>query len=137
MSSKINAALAQTPHGSAAQEVRQILRLEALAVLISASAAYFVLGGEVWVFALAFFVPDLAMLAYAVGSKLGAWAYNIAHSYVVAALIGAVGVLTGADFLWHIALIQAAHAGFDRGLGYGLKYTSGFAHTHLGSIGKR
>lgn len=137
MSSQINAPLVQTPNGSAVQEVRQILRLEALAILISASAAYFVLGGDIWVFALAFFVPDLAMLAYALGSKLGAWVYNIAHSYVVAALIGAFGVLTGAEFLWHIALIQAAHVGFDRSLGYGLKYTSGFAHTHLGRIGKR
>ena len=137
MSSQINAPLAQTSNGSATQEVRQILRLEALAVLISASAAYFVLGGELWFFALAFFGPDLAMLAYGLGRRVGAWSYNLAHSYVVAALIGAAGVLTGAEFLWQVALIQAAHVGFDRGLGYGLKYTSGFAHTHLGRIGKR
>ena len=34
-----------------------------------------------------------------------------------------------------LALIWAAHIGFDRALGYGLKYPSGFGDTHLGRIG--
>jgi hypothetical protein len=28
------------------------------------------------------------------------------------------------------------HSAFDRALGYGLKYVSGFQHTHLGQIGR-
>jgi hypothetical protein len=36
-----------------------------------------------------------------------------------------------------LALIWLAHAGFDRALGYGLKYASGFRDTHLGRIGHR
>ena len=36
-----------------------------------------------------------------------------------------------------MACLWAAHIGFDRGLGYGLKYPSGFADTHLGRIGRR
>jgi hypothetical protein len=35
-----------------------------------------------------------------------------------------------------IALIWLAHAGFDRLLGYGLKYPTAFTDTHLGRIGK-
>ncbi|MBD9376579.1 DUF4260 family protein [Pseudoxanthomonas sp. PXM04] len=35
-----------------------------------------------------------------------------------------------------IALIWLAHVGFERAPGYGLKYESGFAHTHLGLIGR-
>ena len=35
-----------------------------------------------------------------------------------------------------IAMIWLAHIGFDRALGYGLKYASGFGFTHLGRIGK-
>jgi hypothetical protein len=35
-----------------------------------------------------------------------------------------------------IPLVWAAHIGFDRGLGYGLKYPSAFGDTHLGRIGK-
>jgi hypothetical protein len=34
-----------------------------------------------------------------------------------------------------IALIWMAHIGFDRALGYGLKYSAGFGFTHLGRIG--
>ena len=34
------------------------------------------------------------------------------------------------------ALIWAAHIGFDRTLGYGLKSDAGFAQTHLGRIGR-
>jgi len=29
----------------------------------------------------------------------------------------------------------SAHIGFDRALGYGLKYSKGFGYTHLGRIG--
>jgi hypothetical protein len=36
-----------------------------------------------------------------------------------------------------IAIIWAAHIGFDRALGYGLKYPTAFSDTHLGRIGKR
>ena len=35
-----------------------------------------------------------------------------------------------------IAMIWLAHIGFDRALGYGLKYSAGFGFTHLGRIGK-
>jgi hypothetical protein len=35
-----------------------------------------------------------------------------------------------------LALIWLAHIGFDRMLGYGLKYQSGFGDTHLGRIGR-
>jgi hypothetical protein len=34
-----------------------------------------------------------------------------------------------------VALIWLAHIGFDRALGYGLKYKAGFGFTHLGRIG--
>lgn len=35
---------------------------------------------------------------------------------------------------WQIALIWFAHIGFDRALGYGLKYPLGFRVTHLGVL---
>jgi hypothetical protein len=35
-----------------------------------------------------------------------------------------------------LALIWVAHIGFDRLLGYGLKYASAFGHTHLGARGQ-
>jgi hypothetical protein len=36
-----------------------------------------------------------------------------------------------------IAMIWLAHIGFDRALGYGLKYQAGFGFTHLGRIGRK
>lgn len=36
-----------------------------------------------------------------------------------------------------IAAIRAAHIGFDRMLGYGLKDTFGFNDTHPGRIGRQ
>jgi hypothetical protein len=38
--------------------------------------------------------------------------------------------------LLSLALIWVAHIGFDRLLGYGLKYATAFGHTHLGVVGK-
>lgn len=36
-----------------------------------------------------------------------------------------------------LALIWTAHIGFDRALGYGLKYATAFGETHLGRLGGR
>ncbi|WP_394349811.1 DUF4260 family protein [Roseivivax sediminis] len=97
---------------------------------------FFHFGGELWVFALLFLAPDLSLVGYALSRKVGAGFYNAAHSYAAHVLLAVAGVLTGLALLWQVALIFAAHAAFDRGLGYGLKYAAGFRHTHLGTIGK-
>lgn len=118
----------------ASGSVRAWLRLEGLAVLV-ASAAVFAAGGHSWpLFALLLFVPDLSMLGYLAGPRVGAWAYNAAHSYVGPIVVAILMVATGRPPV--IACIWAAHIGLDRMLGYGLKYPSGFAHTHLGPIGR-
>ncbi len=41
-----------------------------------------------------------------------------------------------APLILSIAMIWLAHIGFDRALGYGLKYENGFGVTHMGRIGK-
>lgn len=112
-----------------------ILRLEAAAVLALALAAY-ARAGQGWlVFAALFLVPDLSMLGYLGGRRLGAIAYNIGHSYLVPVALGATGLMIGQPFLVSIALIWIAHIGFDRLLGYGLKYQTAFGHTHLSAKG--
>lgn len=126
-----------SPPGTVTGAVRQVLRLEALAILAAATSAYFVSGGHPWLYAILFFAPDLSFAAYAVNAKVGAIVYNTMHNYALSALLGGAGWLLGMDVLWQIAFILAAHAAFDRGLGYGLKYASAFGHTHLGLVGKR
>jgi hypothetical protein len=46
------------------------------------------------------------------------------------------GFATNSPLTLSIAMIWLAHIGFDRALGYGLKYSAGFGFTHLGRIGK-
>ncbi len=122
--------------GSAGGGVRALLRLEGLAVLALASAAYAEFGAGWGWFALLFLLPDLSLFAYLAGPRAGAAAYNAAHAYAGPLVLLALGILGTTPALLSIALVWCAHIGFDRALGYGLKYTAGFRHTHLGPIGR-
>jgi len=114
-----------------------VLRMEGGAVLVAAGILYFSTGGIWWLFALLLFAPDLSFLGYAMGQRVGAIVYNAAHTYIVPIGLGFAGVLMDMSLLQHIALIHLAHIGLDRSLGYGLKYATGFAHTHLGELAGR
>ena len=114
-----------------------LLRLEGAAAAAIAAGVYFHRGHSGAIFAWLFFVPDLSLLGYLGGSRVGAVVYNLGHSYLSAALLGASGWATGVDGLIAGALVWAAHIGFDRVLGYGLKQPTGFADTHLGRIGRK
>ena len=116
--------------------VRLVLRLEGVCVLMAASVAYSKFGFGWGTFALFFFTPDLSFLGYLAGPKVGAVSYNLAHFYIGAiACLVAGFVLTGPSLLC-AGIIWCAHIGFDRALGYGLKYSEGFGFTHLGRIGR-
>jgi len=105
-------------------------------MLIAAAAAYGAWGSGWGLFAALFLVPDISMLGYLAGPRVGAACYNAGHSYLGPALLGAAGLGVGQPLAVAIALIWVAHIGFDRMLGYGLKYSTAFGHTHLGLVGK-
>lgn len=114
--------------------VRLWLRLEGLVVLVAATCLY-ARGGHSWVlFAALFFVPDVSFGGYLGGPRIGAVVYNLAHSYVTPLAIAAVAFAAAAMPAW--LLIWMAHIGFDRTMGYGLKYPTAFGDTHLGRIGR-
>jgi hypothetical protein len=104
-----------------------------------------VLGGSMWlfhqqdanllVFALFLLLPDISMLGYLAGNRVGAWTYNLAHSYILPGLL-ALGFLAATGTVPPLLYVWFAHIGMDRLLGYGLKEDTGFRHTHLGTIGK-
>jgi hypothetical protein len=126
--------LAQAPEASGAISgaPAMILRLEGALAMTVAAIAYSRFG-QGWIeFAALFLVPDLSMLGYLAGRRIGAAAYNAGHSYLAPAALGAVGLAGHLPMLVGAALIWVAHIGFDRLLGYGLKYGSGFGDTHLG-----
>ncbi|NOT83920.1 MAG: DUF4260 domain-containing protein [Methylococcaceae bacterium] len=122
--------------GETVGTVRLILRLEGLCVLIAALLAYSTLDFSWGTFAWFFFTPDLSLFGYFAGSRIGAIAYNTAHSHIGALLCLVAGFYLPAPTLQCAGVIWCAHIGFDRALGYGLKYATGFGFTHLGVIGK-
>jgi Domain of unknown function (DUF4260) len=116
--------------------VRRWLRFEGAAI-VAASLVFYRYEHASWVlFAVLFLAPDLAMLGYLAGSRVGAAAYNFVHNYVLPLVLLMAVVLTGRPTAAAYALIWTAHIGFDRMLGYGLKYPSSFGETHLGRLGK-
>ncbi|MBS0582683.1 MAG: DUF4260 domain-containing protein [Proteobacteria bacterium] len=116
--------------------VRLLLRLEGLAAFLIALALYRQTEYGWGVFALCFLAPDLAFLGYLAGDRVGAAAYNTTHSYLGAAALLVASAYFTLPALFAAGLIWCAHIGFDRALGYGLKYAAGFGHTHLGRIGR-
>jgi hypothetical protein len=123
--------------GETTGAVRVVLRLEGLCVLIAALVTYSKFGLGWKTFALFFLTPDISFAGYLAGSKIGAISYNLAHSYVGALCCLIVGLLLSAPIVLGAGIIWCAHIGFDRALGYGLKYSAGFGFTHLGRIGKQ
>ena len=115
--------------------VSWMLRLEGGVMLAIAVLAYAHLGGSWGSFAALFLLPDLSLLGYLASPHVGAQLYNVGHSYLSPALLAALATLAGAPALLLGALIWVAHIGFDRLVGYGLKFREGFGHTHLGRVG--
>lgn len=112
------------------------LRAEGLAVLALSVALYSTTEAGWLTFVLLVLVPDLSMLGYLAGPRVGAATYNVAHTYLLPLALGAFGHFAGRPLLVALALIWAAHIGLDRTLGYGLKLPTGFQDTHLGRIGR-
>ena len=115
---------------------RLILRLEGLGVLVGAITAYASFDANWWVFVGLFFAPDVAILPYLINSRAGGIAYNVAHTYLGPIGLAFCAHLGHAPAMLPFAAIWAAHIGFDRTLGFGLKYETGFKDTHLGHPGR-
>ena len=107
----------------------------ALAGLLVAGLAAPGWGALVWLAIL--FAPDLTMLGYLAGPRIGAMVYNLGHLYALPVLLMALGVALGSTALIAGGGLWLAHIGIDRALGYGLKLPSGFRDTHLGRIGHK
>jgi hypothetical protein len=116
---------------------RYLLRVEGGTALAVAGWFFLELNGlaavPLWALLPLFFAPDLSMVGYLAGPRVGAATYNAAHTYVAPTLLAAAGLSTATPLATALAVIWACHIGFDRLLGYGLKHESGFKDTHLGA----
>jgi hypothetical protein len=110
---------------------RWLLHLEGASILALTLYFFHVEHYRWWLFALLFFSPDLFMLGYLKDARWGSAAYNLVHTLVGPILLLAVALLLPAAPCIPCALIWVAHIGFDRMLGYGLKYPTFFKDTHL------
>lgn len=122
--------------GETTGAVRVLLRLEGFGMLVATCIAYEKLDMDWSTFAIYFLVPDISLFGYLAGAKVGAISYNTAHSYFGAIVSLVIGFTVPSPALQCAGLIWCAHIGFDRALGYGLKYPEGFGFTHLGRIGR-
>ena len=110
---------------------RWLLHLEGTSLLALSVFVYSANEYRWWLFAALFLLPDVSMLGYLINTRWGSSLYNLVHT-----LIGPAAVILFSLFrtnlsLLPFALIWVAHIGFDRMLGFGLKYPTQFKDTHL------
>ena len=133
----------QTPHatlaGAATADpswIRPWLRAEGAAAFAAGLAGFLFLGLPWWAFALLLIVPDISMVGYVRGPRLGAILYNVAHDLATGVAIAGIGLVIGSGPVAAAGAILVAHSGMDRIAGYGLKFPDSFHDTHLGRIGR-
>jgi hypothetical protein len=113
-----------------------VVRFEWVSAAAAAIVFYAMSGVSWWLFALLILAPDLSMLGYLAGPRVGAVAYNALHILIAPLVLAIAGILLAGPITTAVALIWIAHIAIDRALGYGLKLPTGFRDTHLGRIGR-
>ncbi len=116
--------------------MKNIIKLEEMAMLAAAICALIFLHVPWWCYAILALGPDISMLGYLAGNKIGAACYNIFHHKAIAVIIFLVGLFYRDWWLQVTGIILFGHSSMDRMFGYGLKTNEGFKFTHLGAIGK-
>jgi hypothetical protein len=151
--SMANHAVAANPTARAGREAgrgtaRLHLHLDGVALLAGAVLAYALAGGSWWLFLALLLAPDLFMLGYLGGPRVGAAVYNAGHSLLWPAVLIGTAVLSGGaeaiepaagaaraggpSVLLSVGIIWAAHIGMDRAFGFGYKYPTAFSDTDIG-----
>ena len=117
-------------------QVRSWLRLEGLAAFGAGLVLFWVSGGNWLFFVPLLLLPDISMVGYLVGPRVGAVSYNLVHNWALGFGALLVGMWLDSSTVLLLAGLLIAHVGMDRALGYGLKSPHSFRDTHLGRIGK-
>lgn len=112
------------------------LRAEQVAIFVAGVVLWLANGGNPLLLVPALLAPDLSMIGYLRGPRLGSITYNAVHHLVLALALLGLGWWLQVGWLVLAGSVLTAHVGMDRALGYGLKLPSDFRDTHLGRIGK-
>ncbi len=117
--------------------MNKLLKLEELGMFLACIFMLYVFDAVWWWYPLLLLGPDISILGYIAGNKVGAWSYNFFHHKGIAVMLLITGVYANFDELFFAGVVLLGHASMDRIAGYGLKYENGFKFTHLGEIGKK
>jgi hypothetical protein len=117
--------------------MRLLLSLEELAVFGVSLFVFTTLHFDWWWLVILFLTPDISMLGYLFGNKVGANLYNLFHHKAFGIILFVVGSMIQFPWLQLSGVILLAHSSLDRVFGYGLKYADDFQHTHTGIVGKK
>jgi len=111
--------------------VRFWLHAEGAAAAVAGLAIYGSVDGSWPLLIPLLLLPDLSLLGFVGGPRLGSLTYNLVHNWVIGlAALGAGWALESTPLVL-VGAVLVAHVGADRLLGYGLKYPTAFKDTHL------
>lgn len=119
-----------------ALRMTKLIKLEELGQLLLSIILFNQMDFAWWVFLACILLPDLSMIGYLFGTKVGAMTYNTFHHKLLGIVAFAFGIWLDQPNIALAGTILFGHAAMDRIFGYGLKYSDDFKHTHLGWIGK-
>ena len=117
--------------------MKTLIKLEEFMMFTLGIFMFGLLGYQWWWFLILILVPDVGMLGYLLGDKVGAITYNLFHHKGLAIILYFAGMYLSSSMIQLAGVILFAHASMDRVFGYGLKYDKGFKYTHLGEIGNK
>lgn len=112
------------------------LKIEELAMFVFGIVLFSETNYAWWLFPLLLLTPDIGMLGYLINKRMGAFTYNLLHHKAIALAVLVLGYFLALNTVILAGIILFSHAAMDRIFGYGLKYPTGFKHTHLGTIGE-
>jgi ABC-type nitrate/sulfonate/bicarbonate transport system permease component len=116
--------------------MEKTIKLEELAQFLFSIYLFSLLPFAWWVYPVFLFAPDLSMVGYLAGPRVGAIIYNLIHHKAISLALIVLGFLLALPVVSLAGVILFGHTSLDRVLGYGLKYPDSFRHTHLGMIGQ-
>ncbi len=117
--------------------MKKIISAEYLFAAVFVAIFFVSIGGFSWWWLIVLFIAfDVSAIGYAINNKIGALTYNVGHSLIGPVILAILYIATSNETILFITLLWLFHIFVDRALGYGLKHSTSFHHTHLGKIGK-
>jgi hypothetical protein len=114
-----------------------IFRIESASLALLALFLLNNVDGSLWLLAATFLLFDASAIGYIKNSRIGAITYNSVHNLLLPIVVIVSGQVIDSRLVIIFGCYWLFHVAVDRTFGYGLKKSSGFTHTHLGTIGKK